>query len=173
MIYGANGPQILTVHVTKGNRLKIYTKDIQIDYTTNWPKIHLKAIESAYRCSPFYLYYIDDLLPFYDKKYKFLYDFNLEIIHTLCQIIGFTPTINETDHYITSLSGDEVDFRNSIHPKKRMVKSDQQFVPPVYRQVFEPKLGFIANLSVIDLIFNTGPDAVKLLLESANKKAVP
>jgi len=173
MIYGANGPQILTVPVTKGNRLKIYTKDIQIDYTTNWPKIHFKAIESAYRCSPFYLYYIDYLLPFYNKKYSFLYDFNLDITHTVCQLIGITPIINETDHYITNLSGDELDFRNSIHPKQLMVKPDQQFAPPVYRQVFEPKLGFVANLSVIDLIFNTGPDAMKLLLESTNKKAVP
>jgi len=173
LIFGANGPQTLTVPVTKGDQLKIFTKDIQIDYSLNWPKIHLKAIEAAYRCAPFYLYYIDDLIPFYKHQYTFLYDFNLELMRTLCQMLEIAPEIKETEQYIKNDPFDCDDFRDCIHPKQRMMKPDLKFAPPVYRQVFEPKLGFIPNLSIIDLIFNTGPDALRLLIKSAEKKAVP
>jgi hypothetical protein len=166
IIYGANGPQTLTIPTTKGQKLKVYTKDIQIDNASNWPKIHFKAIESAYRCSPFYLYYIDSFLPFYNKKYTFLYDYNLEIIITLCDLMGVRPVIEESSDYTFQTSPSELDLRNCIHPKRRMFKPDPQFIPPVYQQVFEPKLGFIHNLSIIDLIFNTGPDALNLLQES-------
>ena len=163
LIYGANGLQTLTVPVTKGHQLKIYTKDIQIDNTSNWTKIHFKSIESAYRCSPFYEYYIDHLIPFYEHSFNFLYDFNFEIMNTIFQMLDITPDISETEQYIISNTIGYDDFRDCIHPKKHMMKSGDEFTPPVYRQVFEPKSGFIPNLSIIDLIFNTGPEASSLL----------
>jgi WbqC-like protein family len=163
IIYGANGPQVLSIPVTKGQQLKIYTRDIQIDNSANWTKIHFKAIESAYRCSPFYQFYIDDLIPFYQHKYNFLYDFNLNIINTICKLLDVKIKITGTDQYTKEVTENSIDFREKIHPK---LPFGLAFTPPVYRQVFEPKLGFMPNLSIIDLIFNTGPDAKKLLLES-------
>jgi hypothetical protein len=166
IIYGANGPQTLTVPVTRGSELKIYTKDVRVDYSMNWPKIHFKAMESAYRCAPFYLYYMDDIAPFFEKKYTFLYDFNLEIIHKIAEILNLPISIKESSDYIKQSRPNNNDFRDTIHPKQRMHRDDQHFSPPIYQQVFEPKLGFVANLSIIDLIFNTGTEALALLRAS-------
>ncbi|MDP4208940.1 MAG: WbqC family protein [Bacteroidota bacterium] len=165
-IYGANGPQTLSVPVTKGDVLKVYTKDIRIDYSMPWQKIHFKAIESSYRCSPFYEYYIDDLISFFEKRYDFLYDYNLDIINVVCELIGFSPIIEESDNYIVDLPANYIDYRDAIHPKPRMFKPDPSFAAPVYRQVFEPKSGFVSNLSVLDLLFNTGTEALVLLKKS-------
>jgi hypothetical protein len=159
VIYGANGPHVLTIPVTKGQLLKIYTKDIQIDNGNHWKKIHLKAIESAYRCSPFYEYYIDELIPFYERKYDFLYDFNLDLINTITQMLDVKKSIKGTEEYVKIVQEDCVDFREMFNPRRSLIIDST----PEYRQVFEPKLGFIPNLSIIDLIFNTGPDAGKLL----------
>jgi hypothetical protein len=161
VIYGANGPQILTIPVTKGQLLKIHTKDIQIDKSVNWTKIHFKAIESAYRCSPFYEHYIDDLLPYYERNYKFLYDFNLDLMNTILQMLDVEKSITGTDEFTKIVPKDYEDLREMIHPKQH--NNASEYKAPVYRQVFEPKLGFRPNLSIIDLIFNTGPEAGKLL----------
>ncbi|HEY4787061.1 MAG TPA: WbqC family protein [Bacteroidales bacterium] len=166
IIYSANGPQMLTIPVTKGRELKMYTKDICIDNSMNWPKLHFKSIESAYRCSPFYQYYIDDFIPFYEKKYQFLYDFNFKLLTKINEIIGMECNIEETNEYIKNIQDNYMDFRDIIHPKKRMYTPDTTFQHPVYHQVFEPKHGFIANLSIIDLIFNVGPETSDLLKES-------
>ena len=166
VIYAANGPQTLTVPVSKGCELKIYTKDVRIDDSMNWAKLHFKAIESAYRCSPFYQYYIDDFIPFYEKRYEFLYDFNLEILYKIFEIIGLQFKIDESEAYIKTLPIDYQDIRDTIHPKNKMYIPDHTFQPPVYRQVFEPKHGFIANLSIIDLLFNTGNETLTLLKKS-------
>lgn len=161
IIYGANGPQILTIPVTKGQQLKIYTRDIQIDNSVHWTKIHFKAIESAYRCSPFYQYYIDDLIPYYERKYNFLYDFNLELMKTIFQMLDVKKSITGTDEFMKIVPKDCKDLREMLHPKQLVAGSE--YKGPVYRQVFEPKSGFKPNLSIIDLIFNTGPDAKNML----------
>jgi hypothetical protein len=166
VIYSANGPQSLTVPVMRDSQLKIYTKDVRIDHSMNWQKIHFKAIESAYRCSPFYQYYIDELIPFFQKRYSFLYDLNLEILHKTCQILEVQMCMSETAGYISDVSENYQDFRELIHPKQRMFKPDPAFAPPIYTQVFEPKGGFIGNMSVLDLIFNTGTEAMQYLQES-------
>jgi hypothetical protein len=166
VIYSANGPQTITVPVTKGNQVKIHSKDIRIDYSMNWQKIHFKAIESAYRCSPFYQYYIDDFMSFFQKKHLYLYDVNLEILDKTCQILGFGLNISETTDYVSSIPEGYCDFRELIHPKERMFKPDPAFVPPVYTQVFGPKNGFIGNMSILDLIFNTGTEALVYLQKS-------
>lgn len=159
IIYGANGTLTLSVPVTKGDELKVQTKDIRIDYSTNWQKNHLKAIESAYNCSPFYEFYIDDLITFFEKKYTFLIDLNFEIQNAICNLSKFN-IINSslTTDYITVIANNCVDFRNIIHPKPQFTFDDTNFNQIKYRQVFEPKLGFIRNLSIIDMLFNTGPD---------------
>lgn len=158
VIYSANGPQTLSIPISRGEELKIHTKDVRIDYATNWQKIHFKAIESAYRCSPFYEFYMDDLHPFFEKKYEFLYDLNISLLNKVLEIIGLTANFKESDDYLVARPNDW-DLREAIHPKKRMYQPDPAFNAPVYHQVFEPKFGFISNLSIIDLIFNTGPDA--------------
>lgn len=166
VIYGANGPLTLSLPVKKGQTDKIPVREVELDYATNWPKIHFKAIESAYRSSPFYEYYIDAFLPFYNKRHQYLFDFNLDIIHTLLEEIGIEKEIQFTTEFQLEEQTIFVDFRNSINPKKRLRKADTDFQPATYHQVFSEKYGFISNLSILDLLFNEGP-ATKDILEKS------
>jgi hypothetical protein len=165
IIFGANGKLSLSIPVLKGDEHKIRTKDIRIDYQKQWQKLHWKSIESAYRSSPFYEYYIDDITGFYRKKYDFLFDFNMEIIYTLLKMLDLNITIEFSDKFITNVNDHFEDMRDLIHPK-RSYRADQTFLPVEYTQVFNSKHGFIPNLSIIDLIFNEGPDAVEILKRS-------
>lgn len=165
-ICSANGPQTLTIPVSKGSDLKIYTKDVRIDYAMNWQNNHIRAIESAYRCSPFYLYYMDDILSQLNIKHQFLYDFNMELTMLMCKILKISVQLNETQEYLKIVPEEFEDFRDFIHPKPRMFKPDQTFTPPVYRQVFEPANGFVPNMSILDLLFNEGPETRTHLQDS-------
>lgn len=165
MIYGANGPLTLSIPLIKGITPKTLITDIEIDYTENWQNIHWRSIVSAYRSSPFFEYYFEELEPFYTKKIKYLFDFNLELQNTICEILEIEPEILFTDDFIIEPES-QIDFRNSIHPKKRCAKPDPNFSPQKYFQVFEEKHGFIPNLSIIDLIFNEGSQALTNLEES-------
>jgi hypothetical protein len=165
IIYAANGPLTLTIPVTKDD-IKVYTKDIKIDYSTNWQKIHLKALESAYRNSPFYTYYVDELAEIILSNEEFLFDLNLKLTQALCENIGIVPVLSVTSEYQKTPPAGYADFREAIHPKAREHKPDHNFEPPCYSQVFEPKYGFYENLSILDLLFNVGPDCKILLINS-------
>ena len=161
-IYGANGKLTLSVPVIKGARLKILTRDIRIEYVEDWRKVHFKGIESAYRKSPFYEYYIDDIEPLFSKKHKYLLDLNNDILEVVNEILEINPSIKMTEDYIKDTEGMD-DWREGIHPKKSRQKEDKSFVATPYTQVFSDKLGFEPNLSVLDLIFNLGPEAIDYL----------
>lgn len=150
-IYGPNGKQILTIPVIKpqGNHTK--TKDIIIDYKTNWQIQHWRSIQTAYHNTPFFLYYGDQFAEFYEHRILLLKDFNLSLLKLLCTQIGIQTVIHESKDF-TPLSN-ERNIISKIHPKE---KSDIQ--QPPYFQSFSNKYGFIKNLSIIDLLFNLGPE---------------
>ncbi len=164
-IYGANGMQCLSIPVKKNHGEKTTITDVMIDYTCNWQKIHMKSIESAYRLSPFYEYYADDLMEIFQEKIPSLFDWNLRLLETLVALMNI-----ETKPEVTSgwepLSEENGDYRQSIHPKKRLNKSDPLFTPLPYQQVFIDRFGFIPNLSIVDLLFNEGPEALHLLAKT-------
>jgi hypothetical protein len=161
-IYGANGKLTLSVPVIEGARKKVLTKDVKIEYITNWQKIHFKSIESAYRRSPYYEYYIDDIEPLFGKNFNYLLDFNNAILEVVSDILDITPEIKMTDDYIVNVE-DVIDWREGIHPKKSKRKVDNNFKPVEYTQVFSDRGGFIPNLSILDLIFNMGPESLDYL----------
>lgn len=158
-IHGANGKLSLNIPIKKASGNKMPIRDVEIEYLTHWQKIHWKSIESAYQSSPFFEFYMDDLLPFFQKKYKFLFDYNLEIIQFLIEALELDAeiTLSETFEKPGSFSGQ--DYREMIHPKKDYQEIDPGFTAKEYTQVFSPKHGFIPNLSVLDLLLNTGPEA--------------
>lgn len=164
-IFGANGALALTVPVVKASSKKILTKDVRISYDTNWQKLHWKGIESAYQSSPFYEYYIDDLQRFFDKKWNFLLDLNLQIHDEIGSLIELDCDIKLTEDYIEDVS-QIVDLREGIHPKASKSIVDPSFVSKKYYQVFSDKQGFIENLSILDLLFNMGPDSLMYLEQS-------
>lgn len=165
-IASAGGIQALTVPVVKPEKEKCAVKDIRISDHGNWRHLHWNALESAYRNSPFFEYYADDFLPFYTQKYQFLLDFNLELQNVICNLIDIQPEIKLTDHFV---GADEAvrydDFRTSIVPGGNAAQ-DTSFIARDYYQVFQDKFGFQANLSIVDLLFNMGPESLLLLRDS-------
>ena len=159
-IYAANGKLSLSVPIRKSSNAKIKIRDVMISYETNWQKLHFKSIESAYRSSPFYEFYIDDMHDFFIKKPKFLFDLNLQIIQKFIEILNIKPKICFTEKWIEKNTNEYDDFRYRYNPKKEISKTD---VFLKYTQVFYEKHGFISNLSILDLIFNEGPNAITFL----------
>jgi len=160
-ILTSNGKQSLTVPIIKKSGSKQLIKDVLIDYSNNWQDIHFKTLQAAYLSSPFYEFYIDTFIPFFEKEYKFLFDFNILLIETLLNEIQTNNTIELSEEYNSSYNFP--DYRSSIHPKQKFHKEDKQFNTVKYLQVFSEKYGFVPNLSILDLLFNEGPNAMNLL----------
>ncbi|MCQ2336587.1 MAG: WbqC family protein [Paludibacteraceae bacterium] len=155
-ILGPNGVETLTIPVIKPQE-KTIVKDIVID-GTQWQTQHIRAIETAYNSSPFLEYYIDDLMPFYTKVYKWLYDFNMELEDKLCSLIGISFKRHISDSYLSY--PDKADYRFLIDKKGNLTES---FTAEPYYQVFKEKFGFVENLSVLDLLMNMGPESILVL----------
>lgn len=162
-IAGPDGEIALSIPTVKPESLKCPMKDIRISDHGNWRHLHWNAIESAYNSTPFFEYYKDDFQPFYEKKYEFLADFNEELCNLVCELIDIQPVMERTSDYKTTFTPDEYDFREAIHPKKDYHLTDPEFIPRPYYQVFEARNGFRPNLSIIDLLFNMGPESLLIL----------
>lgn len=161
-IMTANGVMTLSVPVTKGPTPKTLTRDILVDYSTRWQKLHFKGIESAYKKSPYYDYYIDNLLPFFERKEKYLLDLNTRILHELMDILQLRRPVRLTEDYLPLHEGVQ-DLRDVIHPKPSRRRAEDTFAAKPYHQTFAERYPFAPNLSVLDLLFNTGPDALAYL----------
>ena len=188
-----NGPLSLTIPTNHNTSLAM--KDIRISDHANWRHVHWNALLSAYGESPFFEYYQDDIRPFFEKKYEFLFDFNMETTQKMIELLDIRPKISITEEYIQSkeLKGESeeqdgeseeqkgeseafdsianhkvqsskfkvqsiVDFRDAIRPKKPL--PDAEFAPQRYYQVYEQKYGFQPNMSILDLLFNEGNEAI-------------
>lgn len=165
-IAAPDGELALSIPTVKPNSLKCAMRDIRISDHGNWRHLHWNAIESAYNHTPFFEYYKDDFRPFYEKKYEFLIDFNDELCNLICSLIDIQPCIERTTEYRISFAESEKDFRERIHPKKNFKEEDTEFIVLPYYQVFQKKLGFLPNLSIIDLLFNMGPESLLVLSQS-------
>lgn len=157
-IMTANGIIPLTVPVAKANS-KTLVKDLRIVYVTPWQKLHFRGIESAYKNSPYYEYYIDDLIPFFEKKETFLLDLNNKILEMMLGCLKLKTTFHLTQDYIRENDPDYTDLRNAIHPKPSHRLSEMEFTPVPYRQTFSDRFSFVADLSVLDLLFCCGPES--------------
>lgn len=155
LIATTQGVQALTVPIVRGESPLI--KDIRISDHGNWRHLHWNALLSAYGESPFFEYYQDDIRPFYEKNWDFLFDFNEAICKTICELIDIQPHVSYTDVY-KKVDFSFSDYRNVINPKHPTV--DQEFEPKHYYQVYQQKYGFLSNLSILDLLFNMGPESI-------------
>lgn len=163
-IYAANGKLPLVVPVVKGRGRKIKIKDLQVSYDEQWQRTHWKSVVSAYNTSPFFEYYQDDLVGFFEKKYRFLLDLNVKVHEVICNILEIDDTFTFTEDFEKVPPG-SLNFREQISPKVSYAY-DPGFMPVPYTQVFSEKHGFIANLSILDLIFNEGPNSLNILIAS-------
>ena len=159
-IFGANGPIVLSIPVIRGRTHKVQMKDLKISYVMEWQKQHFKSIESAYRHSPFYEYYIDYFRDLYLKKHKYLWDFNILIFNKLIDAIELEVSHTFTQEFYQG-EKNYTDFRydNSIDENSE----NNPYNLHSYRQVFSDKFDFIPNLSILDLLFNMGPETLEYL----------
>lgn len=162
LIATTQGIQALTVPVERGNATSqvrhlstMLIKDIRISNHGNWRHLHWNALQSAYGESPFFEYYQDDVRPFFEKRWDFLLDFNEQIRQTLCELIDIRPRVAFTEDYQPLADND---YREAIRPKH--TAPDPDFVPRPYYQVYQQKHGFLENLSILDLLFNMGPESI-------------
>jgi hypothetical protein len=153
-IYSPNGILDLIVPVIKGANVHTRMKDVRISYDFNWQRIHWMSLQTCYRSSAYFEYYEDELAPFYHKKFNYLFDYNLELLQWLLQQLKKKPMLSFTEEY-TEVENGLVDYRTKIHFKKEDLS--QSFSQ--YYQVFEDRRGFLPNLSIVDLLFNQGPQA--------------
>lgn len=160
-ILSANGPLDLTIPVIKVNGNHTIVRDIRIDYSTRWQANHWRSIISAYNSSPFFEYYSSDFEPFYTNNFRFLIDFNQQLNNVVLDLLELANNVSLTDSYEKNYSI-HTDLRNSIHPKTKKISSDEAFVVE-YSQTFNDRVGFCPNLSIIDLLFNQGPDSLTIL----------
>ncbi len=144
-------------------------RDIRISDHGNWRHLHWNAIESAYNHTPFFEYYKDDFRPFYEKKYEFLVDFNEELCHLICSLIDIQPDMARTTEYRTEFTPNEADFRERIHPKKTSAGRHRVLSTTLLSGI-SGETGFLPNLSIIDLLFNMGPESLLVLQKSITLK---
>ena len=163
VIATTQGTQVLTVPVEAPSRQVGATR---ISDHGNWRHLHWNALRSAYGDSPFFMYYEDDLRPFFERRWDYLFDFNEAIREKICEFLDIHPIVHYTESFfslspstsnlqpLTSLH----DFREAINPKHPA--PDPDFTPRRYYQVYEAKHGFLPNLSILDLLFNMGPESI-------------
>lgn len=157
VIATANGTQALTIPVEKTGNDKCLMRDVRISDHGNWRRLHWNALSTAYGDSPFFDYYADDLRPFYEQHYEFLFDFNMQLTLKLCELLDIHPAISASTDYLKAPLGAD-DFREAIHPKHPL--PDSAFTPQPYYQVYAHRHAFHPNLSILDLLFNMGNESI-------------
>ncbi len=158
IIATTNGPQALTVPIERQFTINCI-KDIRISDHGNWRHLHWNALQSAYGESPFFDYYQDDIRPFFEQRWDYLLDFNEAIREKMCELLDIQPKVDYSKKFtVYSLSSCVPDYRMVIRPKNP--EPDPDFTPKRYYQVYEQKHGFLPNLSILDLLFNMGPESI-------------
>lgn len=156
LIATTQGIQALTVPVVRGETSLM--KDIRISDHGNWRHLHWNALQSAYGESPFFEYYQDDIQPFFTQRWDYLFDFNEAIRQKMCELIDISPQVSLTGSFQPKA---DHDFREAINPKHPVPDADFESRP--YYQVYQQKHGFLSNLSILDLLMNTGPESILYL----------
>jgi hypothetical protein len=156
-LLSANCTQTLTVPVYLGSIHKTALKNIRIDYSKRWQQVHLRAISTSYRASPFFEFYIEEIERTILKNHEFLIDLNTDLTEAILNFLGIKKSISYTSYFMPVGSADN-DFRYKITPKRQ-----SDFVAKGYTQVFSNDSGFVVGLSILDLLFNMGPESVYYL----------
>ena len=157
-IYSPNGIQLLNIPIKHTKISHQKTKDIRIENDFDWQKQHFKSLEAAYRSSPFFEFFEDDLQPVFEKKHDFLMDLNFEVLELLSKCMRMKIDYSKTTSYLLETNPELIlDYRTLVNGKK----DQSQFES--YQQVFDDKHGFLNNLSILDLLFNEGKFTVDYL----------
>lgn len=150
----ANGIQALSIPVE--SKAKCLVRDIKISKHSQWQMQHWRSIQAAYQSSPFFEYFVDDLYPFFEKDWLYLYDLNMALHNCVEQLLELNTNLELSECYCEI--DNALDWRSSIHPKKEPVVRTMP-----YYQVFAHKNGFMEDMSILDLLFNMGNESILIL----------
>jgi hypothetical protein len=153
VIASPDGTLDLILPVVKGSKTHTPMKDVKISYDSKWQRLHWLSLQTCYRSSAYFEFYEDGLAPFYEKKYTYLFDLNLELLNWFFKQLKVNPVVHLTAEYEKEMITD-LDFRNKFDKK-----DIHQVNTKSYFQVFSDRNAFISNLSIVDLLFNQGPQA--------------
>ncbi len=153
-LIGANGPLLLSIPLVGGRDKKQKFKDVQVSYSDPWQKIHWRGINSAYRKSPWFDQYAQELESLFQIREKFLLDLNLKTMRW---------AINKLNLKVDILAETGLNLEDSSYKIREIQKDETRPHFPFYQQVFNDRYGFISNLSIIDLLFCEGPLAYSYL----------
>lgn len=162
MILAANGALNLTVPVENGRSPGLKITCTRIANYQPWQRNHWRTIVSAYKNSPYFDFFADDIEHFFVRKYDFLFDYNLEIMHAVLSLLDINAEIAFTAEF-EQMPPSTLNLREKISPKTDLQSVDPNYAPTPYTQVFEDKFPFVPNLSILDLLFCEGPQAKTIL----------
>lgn len=165
-IVGANGLLRLSIPLKKGKNERQFIHDTQIAFEEHWMSQHWTSIRSAYGNAPFFPYYAEELEAYFRRPNPQLFDWNLQLIQLLSRLLQLDVQIQKSTSYLKELPNEVKDFRHLIQPKSHRRKADDNFQPVPYPQLFQERHGFLPNLSILDLLFCTGPQAILYLEQS-------
>jgi len=169
LIMGPNAPVSLSIPVSRPHGVKTLFRDIRIHYEGRWNRIHWRSLQAAYASSPYFELMADEWAPFYEQHFDFLLDYNRRLLEITLSTLGASIPVRFSDKFTPIRS--KQDPRYFIHPKKDIRSFDPDFRPGFYQQVFSDRLGFLPNLSILDLLFNLGSEARAYLQESLKTKS--
>ncbi|WP_207494712.1 WbqC family protein [Aridibaculum aurantiacum] len=158
-IFGSNGPIDLSIPLVRGREQRKLITQVEIDNSTDWRTRHLRSIQSSYAKAPFFEYYFDAIEGLIRNPTSKLFEFNLQVLKWLVKVLKLNCTIELSTTYEHEPT-DVLDLRNKFLPRNRLASSERSLE---YYQVFQDRFGFQPNLSIIDLLFNEGPAATRLL----------
>ena len=152
-ILAASGPQLLTVPVYLGSIHKTPVREIMIDYSKRWQQVHLRALTTSYKSSPFFIYYFEIIEKIILSGHEFLLDLNMDLLKAVLKMINIEANISYTTDF-KPVEISDYDYRYTINPKRETVYNSKKYI-----QVFTGGKDFVSGLSIVDLIFNAGPEA--------------
>jgi len=156
-IYSPNGLQLLNIPVKHAEAGSNKFKDTKIEQAFGWQKQHFKSLEAAYRTSPFFEYFEDDIRPLFEKKHTYMMDLNFEAMDIVTSCLGTDFKYDKTTEFFPEVQAGVIDYRNLANGKKDTSGFE------AYTQVFGDKHGYLNNLSILDLLFNEGRYAIDYL----------
>ena len=181
-IASPNGVLPLTIPIVKPETPKVLMRDTRISDHGNWRHLHWQALTSSYRRTPFFEFYADDFRPFYERKWEFLVDFNMALQETVCRLMDIDVTVTRTASYygdsqlsnLNSLIGSAASLVEELSTFNSQLSTFNSPLPtPPYYQLFSDRHGFMADLSIVDLLFNMGPESILYLNQCNSCKKLP
>ena len=160
-----SGAQPLTLPVVRDGVGRTPMGKVRLSDHGDWRHLHWNALASAYEGSPYFEYYADDFRPLYEHPFEYLADFNAALHNVVLSLLSLTPSIEVSRDYVAEVPAGAADLRNLVSPKVP-VEHDAQFRVQPYYQVFKERTGFLPNLSIVDLLFNMGPESRMVLKQS-------